>query len=215
MLLTWVLLAATTGSAAAAVPTGEIAPATALEAPHSLRSGLIVGLAFGGGLGGASGYPNDINRIGDPNAYSASGWMVGSSESLFVMGALTDYLNVGFFFGVAAFGNRNWHSRGSSGGLRIEAFPLALAYPSFAGFGIMAQFGIGDASLTSRIPGLPEADGTQSFAAAGVFYERPFWHVLGGHFAAGPSLEFDAMWSQPFERHGLLVSGRLVFCGGP
>jgi len=215
MLVTWVLLAANVGPAAAAVPTGEITPATALEAPHSLRSGLIVGFAFGGGLGGASGYPNDINRIGDPNAYSASGWMLGSTESLFVMGALTDYLNVGFFFSEALFGNRNWHSHGSSGGLRIEAFPLALAYPSLAGLGILAQFGIGDANLTSRIPGLPEANGTQSFAAAGVFYEWPFWHVLGGHFAAGPSLDFDATWSQPFERHGLFVSGRLAFCGGP
>ena len=215
MLLTWVLLAANTGAGAAAVSTGEIAPATALDAPHSLRSGIVVGLAVGAGLGGASGYPNNSNQIGDPNYYSASGWMFGSSERLFVMGALTDYLNVGFFFGQAAFRNGDWQSRGASGGLRIEAFPLALAYPRLSGLGASAQFGIGSGNLTAKVPGLPEAEGTQSFAAAGVLYEWPFWNVLGGHFAAGPSLDFEAMWSQPFERHGLVASGRLAFYGGP
>jgi hypothetical protein len=229
MLLAWVLLAqvAAAGSpgaagpqsaGAAAVPSGEVPSATSLPAPHSLRGGLVVGLALGAGLGGASGYPNDINQIGDPNYYSASGWMFGTSETLFVMGALTDYLNAGFFFGQATYRNADWRSTGAEGGLRLEVFPLAVVFPRLAGLGALAQFGIGGGNLTATGPaaaGLPPSDGTQSFADVGVFYEWAFGHLLGGHFAAGPALEYEAVWSQPFERHGLFASGRVAFYGAP
>jgi hypothetical protein len=197
---------------------GQSPEATDLPASHALRSGLVVGLSVGAGLGGASGYPNDINQIGDPNFYSASGWMYGTSETLFVMGALTDYLNVGFFFSQAVFRNGDWRSGGSAGGLRLETFPLALVFPRLAGLGALAQFGIGGGNLTpSAASGSagPPAEGTQSFADVGVLYEWAFGHLFGGHFAAGPTLEYEALWSQPFERHGLLANARLVFYGGP
>ncbi len=231
MLLPWVVVltnaaapgppgpaAPPTGAAAAAVPTGETVDATTLPAPHSFRRGLVVGLSLGAGLGGASGYPNDINRIGDPNYYSASGWMLGSSETLFVMGALTDYLNVGFFLTQGVFRNGDWRSGGTAGGLRLETFPLALVYPRLAGLGALAQFGIGGGNLTpaaSGQGGAPAVDGTQSFADVGVLYEWAFGHLFGGHFAAGPSLDYQAIWSQPFERHGLVAGARIAFYGGP
>jgi hypothetical protein len=91
-------------------------------------------------------------------------------------------------------------------------------FPQLSGLGALAQFGIGGGSLTATGPaaaGLPEAGGTQSFGDVGVLYEWAFGHVLGGHFAAGPSLEYEAVWSQPFERHGLIASGRVAFYGAP
>jgi hypothetical protein len=204
----------TTGTLAA-VPTGPIVSATELEAPHRLRSGVVVGLALGTGLVGASGYPNDSARIGDSSYYAASGWMVGSSETLFVMGALTDYLSFGFWYGHASAGNGDWRSTGDGGGFRIEVFPLIAVLPRFDGLGLLAQFGVGGGNLSSKTTGLPATEGTQSFAAAGVLYEWSFAHALGGHFGAGPSLEYDAIFSLPFERHGLIASARLVFYGGP
>ena len=45
-------------------------------------------------------------------------------------------------------------------------------------------------------------------------YEWSFAHFLGGHFAIGPSLEYDAAFSRPFEASGFLASGRFVFYGG-
>jgi hypothetical protein len=215
MMLSWVLAAAT-GAAAAAVPTGQPPEATDLDAPHALRTGLVIGGSLGAGLGGASGYPNDINQIGDPNYYSASGWMFGTNETLFVLGALTDYLNVGFFFSHAVFRNGDWRSGSSAGGLRLEAFPLALAFPRLAGLGALAQFGVGVGNLTaSAVSGAPPAEGTQSFADVGVLYEWAFGHLFGGHFAVGPTLEYEAVWSQPFESHGLVATARAVFYGGP
>jgi hypothetical protein len=198
----------------AAVPTGTLTSSNDLDAPHRFRGGAVIGLTVGAGLVGASGYPNDINRIGDPSYYSASAWMVGTGATLFVMGALTDYLSFGFWYAHSAASNADWRSSGDGGGLRVEAFPLVGLLPRLQGMGLLAQFGLGSGSLTSKRSGLPEANGTQSFAGVGAFYEWSFGHLLGGHFGAGPNLEFDAIWSLPFERHGLTASARLVFYGG-
>lgn len=220
-----ILLAAATTIAAGDVPAdtasgrepGAVArgpwateSSTDLDAPHRFRSGVALGLTFGGGLVGASGYPNEGTRIGNPNDYSASGLMFGSSESFFLMGALTDYLNFGFWYAHAASSNHNWQSSGDGGGVRVEAFPLVTLLPRLAGFGLLGQFGLGVGNLSAKIAGLPRAEGTQSFVGAGVLYE---WSL--GHFGVGPSLEYDAIWSQPFERHGLVASARVVFYGGP
>ncbi len=209
-----VLLAAT-GAAAMAVPVGDRPVSADLDGPATLRTGLVVGLALGVGAGGAAGYPNDSTKIGDPRYYLGSGPMLGTSETLVLMGALADYFSFGFWFNHSAYEGGDLKSNGSAGGLRLEAFPLVRLFPRLSGLGVLGEFGIGQASLTSPVAGVEKAEGTQSFIAAGAFYEWPFGHVLGGHFAAGPSLEYDAMWSDPFAREGLVASARLVFYGGP
>ena len=209
------LLAATTSATAAAIPGGGVLPSpNELEAPHRFRSGVALGFSLGAGLVGASGYPNDSSKIGEQSYYSASGWMLGTAQSLFVMGALSDYISVGFWYAHATAANGDWRSNGNGGGLRVEVFPFA-GIQRFAGLGLLGQFGLGGGSLSAKQPGYPEATGTQSFVLAGVFHEWSSGHVLGGHFAIGPSLEYGAIWSQSFERHGLTANARLVFYGGP
>jgi hypothetical protein len=209
------VFAAASQASAAAVVTGDVTPVTDLATAHEHRSGIVVGLAFGGGLAGASGYPNNALEIGDPAFYSASGMMAGTNGSLFVLGALSDYISVGFFFGHSAFRNGDWQSSSNRGGLRLEAFPLVSLVPMLQGLGALAQFGVGGGSLSAVAPGVAGADGTQSFAGAGVLYEWSFAHLLGGHLGAGPSIEYDAVWSPSFEQHGLVASVRFVFYGGP
>lgn len=202
-------------AAAAAVPTGERATPPDLDAPARLRSGVVIGLTLGAGVAGASGYPNSASEIGDPAYYSASGFMTGMSNTLFVMGALADYLNFGFWLGGTSFKNGDWRSSGTGAGLRVEAFPLIALYPPLAGLGLLGKFGIGGAKLTSSNPALPEANGVQSFLGGGAFYEWSFGKLFGGHFGLGPSLEYDVIWSRPFEQNSLLASLRIVFYGGP
>ncbi len=209
-----IVLAATVAPAAA-VATGDRPVSADLDAPPTLRSGLVLGGALGVGVGGASGYPNDSTKIGDPRYYSASGALLGTSETVVLMGALADYLNFGFWFNHASYDGGGFHSSGSAGGLRVEVFPFVRLYPRMGGLGLLGQFGIGGANLTSNVPGADAAGGTQSFVAGGAFYEWPFGKLIGGHFAVGPSLEYDAMWSTPFGRQGLVASARLVFYGGP
>jgi hypothetical protein len=219
MFAPWPLFfAATTSAAAAAVPVGQQPTANELEAPHKLRSGVAVGITLGVGPVGASGYPNDLNKIGDPNFYSSSDWMIGNSESVFLMGALTDYLNFGFWYTHESAESREWRSVGNGGGLRVELFPLVGLVglvSRFSGLGLLAQFGVGSGFLSSKVDPPSRAEGTQSFITAGALYEWSFGHVLGGHLGAGPTLEYHTIWSQPFDRQGLLASARVVFYGGP
>jgi hypothetical protein len=209
------VFAAASQAAAAAVPTGDVTPVASLPSSHEYRSGLAMGFSYGAGLAGASGYPNNSQEIGNPDYYSASGLMAGSYTQIFVMGALSDYLNFGFWYAHSSLHNGDWQSTGDGGGFRIELFPLVGLVPALHGFGVLANLGIGSGTLTSTDPALPQAGGTQSFGGIGLFQEWAFGHLLGGHFAVGPALEFDAIWTRPFEQHGLVGSARLAFYSGP
>ena len=209
------LVLSATAAAAAAAPIGDRPASPDLDIAPRLRSGVVIGLSLGGGVAGASGYPNSASDIGDPAFHSSSGFMTGTSATIFIMGALADYMNFGFWFGTANFRNGDWRSSGGGGGLRVEAFPLVSLFPRLAGLGLLGQFGIGGANLRSNDPTHPEASGVQSYLGTGAFYEWSFGSLFGGHFGIGPNVEYDAIWSQPFERHGLLASARIVFYGGP
>jgi hypothetical protein len=209
------VLAAAVAAIPPGIATGAPPPPDDSDVPSKTRTGIVLGLALGGGVGAAGGYPNDATKIGDPAYHSASGPMFGSSATVLVMGALSDYLNFGLWFAHAGFQNGDWRSDSNAGGLRVETFPLIRLYPRLDGLGLWAQFGIGGGSLASAAAGSPGASGTQSFVAGGAFYEWSFWRVLGGHFGAGPSLDYEAIWSPAFERHGLVATARIVFYGGP
>lgn len=178
------------------------------------RAGAVLGLSVGGGVAGASGYPNNAKLIGDPTQYSSSGFMAGSSFELMVMGALTDYLDFGLFGGSATFRNSTFKSTGFGVGFRVEAFPLVYAVPRLKDLGLFGHFGIGHATLDVRNPGYPSDDGTQSFLGGGAFYEWSLGKALGGHLALGPSLEYDDIYSRSIDRHGLLATARFVLYGG-
>jgi hypothetical protein len=189
-------------------------PPPDLDKPAKRRSGVVIGVELGVGLAGSSGYPNNSNQIGDPNDYAASGLMTGSGGALFVMGALSDYLNFGFWGGTAKFGNGDWYSSGGGGGLRLEVFPLFSLGGIFRDLGVFTKTGIGSTTLIYRDKAGVSSTGVGSSLAAGAFYE--FWlaKALGGHFAIGPSLEYDAMFSESMERHGAMLDLRFLWYGG-
>jgi hypothetical protein len=205
------LLAAAVSTAPAA--SSEDAPSY-LDVSPKLRNGIVLGFSFGGGLGQGGGYPNNSQEIGDPQYHSSSPWMPGTGYSILLLGALTDTLNVGFWLGSSSFRNRDERTSAFGVGLRVEAFPLAIAYPRLSGLAVFSELGVGSARLVSSTPNVPEARGTQSYVGIGAFYEWSFAHFLGGHFAIGPSLEYDAAFSRPFDANGFLATGRLVFYGG-
>jgi len=185
-----------------------------VDPPNERRAGFVVGLALGGGVAGSSGYPNDQNYIGVPGYYAASGFMAGYGGGLFIMGALTDYLSFGFWLGTATFANGSWQSKGEGGGLRLELFPLYGLGGVFRDLGAFTQVGIAATTLTYKDKAGISYNGVGSFIGAGVFYEIRLAKALGGHFAIGPSLEYDAIFSEPMERHGALLGARFLWYGG-
>ena len=188
----------------------------AMNAAPKRRSGIVLGFSFGLGLAASSGYPNDSSKLGNPAYYSSTQPLPGSGESFFVMGALADYLNFGFWASVGHYGSSDWSSKGGGGGFRVEAFPLFSLAPRLRDLALFSQFGIGTAQLNFKGPGsFPEATGVQSILGIGTFYEWRLFDMIGGHVSAGPSLEYDAIFAPSIERHGFLAGGRLVFYGGP
>ena len=181
---------------------------------RTLRSGLVLSLMLGWGVSTAAGYPNNSNEIGDPAYYSASNAMVGAGGGLFVGGALTDYLNFGFFFAGQNYKSHDWKLRTTGFGIRVEAFPLMSAFPALKDLGLFADFGIGEATLDTVAAGYPEAKGVQSFIGVGGMYEWTIFHLFGGHAVAGPTLEYDSVFSQSISSGAGVLGARVAFYGG-
>jgi hypothetical protein len=197
------------------VATGQTQGFTSADdqnAPHRVRSGVVLGLALGGGFGAGVGYPNDSNDIGKTH-YTKSPWMPGYGATILFMGALADYLNVGFWYAHAVFAQNGRRAAQDGIGLRVEAFPLVSLFPALAGLGAFSEFGFGSAKLST--PGAPQAGGTQSMIGVGAVYEWSVGRVLGGHFGLGPSLEYDAVFTTPYDQNGVIASVRAVWYGGP
>ncbi len=207
---------------AAVVSFGLFAPLTAFAAdagsndpslvsPSERRGGLVVGLSAGLSLGTASGYPNDIQKVGVPAYYAAGGLMPGYSGSAFVMGALADVFNFGLFGGTSRLGTGDWSMTGYVGGFRLEAFPLYSVRPALRDLGFMAQFGVGAARLDPTRGSYQGAVGTQSVLGAGAFYElRPVRHLT-----IAPTVEYNYITASSIDAYWLQLGVRVAFYSGP
>lgn len=177
------------------------------------RGGVVIGVTPGVAFAGASGYPNNARLVGDPDFYSESPLLVGSSTTYFLMGALTDYLSFGPMVNVARFTSPSWTSTGAGVGFRGEVFPLVSLFPRLADLAIYGEAGVGTTEL-QRKGNYPSADGTQSFLAIGLHHEFRFFRFLGGHVSGGPYAEYDAIFSTSAERHWASLGFRLAWYGG-
>lgn len=180
---------------------------------HERRAGLVVALSPGVAFAGSSGYPNDAKLIGNPAFYSESPLLVGTTGTITIMGALTDYLSFGFIINSARFETEKWKSTGTAFGFRAEVFPLVKLFPTLADTAIYGQAGIGGTELQAKGP-YPSADGTSSFLGLGLLHEFRFTTLLGGHLSGGPYLEYNAIFAESAERHWLASGFRLAFYGG-
>jgi hypothetical protein len=197
-------------AADAITATADAADPTARPIVHARRGGLVLGGSAGIGFAGASGYPNNARFFNNPDYYSESPLLVGYHFSGFLMGALTDWLNIGPTVAVAQFESDRWKSTGFGVGFRADVFPLIRWMPALADLALYGQVGVGVTELRAKGP-YPTADGSQSFFGIGAHHEWRFANFLGAHAAAGPFIEYDAIRSQPAERHWLAMGLRVAF----
>lgn len=209
-------------SASADAAYGPAAPPAAPDMPEVptlrpsvavRRAGVVIGATPGIAFAGASGYPNNARLVGNPDFYSESPLLVGSSTTYFLMGALTDYLSFGPMVNIARFTSDKWTSKGVGVGFRAEVFPLLALFPRLADTSIFGQAGIGSTELQAK-GDFPSADGTQSFLGIGLHHEFRLFRFLGGHIAGGPYVEYDAIFSTSAERHWASLGFRLAWYGG-
>jgi hypothetical protein len=198
--------------------TGAVTPDTAEDptlrkTEATRRGGVVIGVTPGIAFASASGYPNNARLIGNPDFYSQSPLLVGSSTTYFLMGAFTDYLSFGPMVNVAKLTSDHWTSTGVGVGFRAEVFPLLSLFPRLADTAIFGEAGVGATELQAK-GNFPSADGTQSFVGIGLHHEFRFFRFLGGHLSGGPYVEYDAIFSTSAERHWASVGFRLAWYGG-
>ncbi len=207
-----VLASVTTTPARADEPPQPEDPTLRKSVPER-RAGVVIGVSPGVAFAGASGYPNQASLVGNPEFYSESPLLVGTSTTYFLMGALTDYVSFGPMVNIATFESDKWRSTGFGIGFRGEVFPLLRVFPPLADTAIYGQAGIGTTELRAKGP-YPSADGTQSFAGLGLHHELRVFRLLGGHVSGGPYLEYDAIFSTSAERHWASGGLRIAWYGG-
>lgn len=182
-------------------------------APHRYRNGAVLGAVGGLAFAGSSGYPNDVKLLGNPDFYSRSPLLVGYSTSLFVLGALSDYVNFGPVFTTANFESADWKSTGFGLGFRGEFFPLVDLLPSLANTAVFAQVGFGKTELRAK-GDYPTAEGSQTLVGLGLHHELRLGDLLGGHAALGPELEWNLIDSKTASRNWVTTGLRVVWYGG-
>jgi hypothetical protein len=192
----------------------EAATAKELTKPAERRSGLVFGFGMGVGIAGASGYPNDSSKIGVPSYYDGSDPMGGGSGVLLAMYSLSDWLSFGAFYTRANFRSGQWYTYGGGGGIRVDLFPFYYLAPWARDLGVYGQFGIGTATLAPTTGSQEASNGTESLLGGGVFYEFFLGRAFHGHWAAGPTFEYDAEVTQSNQRYAGLIGGRVAFYTG-
>lgn len=184
---------------------------------HEYRKGFMLTLVTGGAVGAGSGYPNDVQKIGNRDYYSQSAVMPGSTFQVVIGGALTDYFNFGVVFGGASFKSSDWEVRASGFGFRVEAFPAVLALPkvkALANLGIGADLGAGMIKVQA-VGNYPGVEGFQSILGVSTFYEFRLFGLLGGHVSLSPEAAFHAAYAASSQVSYGSLAARLSFYGGP
>lgn len=189
---------------------GENAPdLTGAATGAKRRSDFTIGTSAGFGMGRASGYPNEIQKIGDRAYRSNTKLGVGNGGLLWLGVAFNDYLTFGFALGAFSLSGNDRDASASVYGFHIDAYPLAGMGDNLRDLGVFGNFGTGP--LT--IKGGPEQaeGGLMAYVEGGLVYER--WRLW--RIGIGPSVSLMHMWSESAQATGALFGARLAFYGGP
>ncbi|MCC6214726.1 MAG: hypothetical protein IT376_07640 [Polyangiaceae bacterium] len=192
----------------------EDAQTDAWDGDYGKRAKVRSDFFLGGGLGvlagQASGYPNEIGKIDVPEFEASTGAGFGSSMSLWLGGALTDWFVFAFGATTGGISGGGYAAGGAAFVLRVEAFPFIARSGALRELGFQSSFGIG--TLTIEKGGDTAAEGGgMSYVSAGAFHES--WRP--GTFALGPSVDWVHLWSLTATEHVAQVGLRVAYTTGP
>jgi hypothetical protein len=176
--------------------------------PTERRGGFSFGFSLGPGLSSVAGYRNDLNEIGDP-AFERTVDALGVGGSLWLGGALRDWLNLGVG---ASFRNAQQDdlvSQNSAFVFRVEGFPLFSLGGRARDIGVFGEFGAGGAEIVDADMEVVADGGILSVIGLGVFYEPwRFWH-----FSTGPLLQYTHEFSPSLTSHAVTLGLRTALYG--
>jgi hypothetical protein len=167
----------------------------------------MVGLALGASLGEASGFPNDPKKINHLSAYTETGLGFGGTGTLWIGGALTDWLCFGLGIATSELVPSSTVVRSTAFDFRVEAFPLYSLGGRFRDLGLLLDTGAGVATAKPKGSDTKLIDGGGvSRVGVGAFYEALRLRKI----ALGPFIEGDYTWSESARRGAFTLGLRTV-----
>jgi hypothetical protein len=200
--------------ALATAPGGNDSSFVSYQPPPAVRrDGFAMGLSVGVGLLAADGYPNTVQALSDPTAEVRTGLVPGASLSLWLGGALRDWLTFGIGFRSSSGFSPDRLTSLPALLLHVEGFPLFFKGGHFKDLGLALDGGLGSGTIFGVIDQKAldplASGGAMSFLGLTAFYEPlRFWH-----FSAGPGIGYMHAFSQSLTSHQVLLSFRLTFYG--
>jgi hypothetical protein len=194
-------------------PAAEEEDTSWLDAPAERRCGFSVGLAAGGFLGSASGYPNDALKVDREEFLAETGFAGGPSGSLWVGVALADWVVIG----LGGHGGRLFSADhvGTFGSidLHVDVFPAFGAGGAWQDLGLLFEGGVGFLDVTSP-------DDTETTLIEASFGSRmsvgAFWEgIRAWKLSMGPFAAFDYVWSPNASRPAAFVGWRTALYAVP
>jgi hypothetical protein len=157
------------------------------------------------GYGDVVGYPNKLTEIGDP-AFRQHVSGFGSATSLWLGGALRDWVTFGVGLTTGAVLKGDLTGAGAGLGVRLEGYPLFALGGAWHNIGVSGEFGIGGgAVINAKDKKNALADGgSMSSLSFGTFWEvLKFWHS-----ASGPVVQYKYSFSDSMSAHVVSVGLR-------
>lgn len=211
--LPWFILGLTTPAWAAPPGGGDTNAVSYTPGPSVRRDGFAMGMNMGFGLSQAGGFENTVSSISDPTRRLETGSELGSNFSIWLGGAIRDWLSVGL--GITSTTTLTGNPMGANPAfiLHVEGFPLFARGATWQDLGIAIDGGVGTAVLLDRDAGnsqKPLAEGgSMSTLGVTVFYEPlRLWH-----FSAGPSLSYMHAFSQSMSADHVIFGFRVSLYG--
>ena len=176
---------------------------------NTRRSDFTAGVTVGMLVGSAAGYPNKIGQLDNPD-YRASTSAIGAGTMIWVGGAMKDWLTLGVGADFSRMKGGDMLASGGGALFRVEAYPLFYRGGPWRDLGFVGNFGLGGMGLAEGTDTRANG-GSMSLVGTGAFWEG----LRAGHFAFGPGLEYQRLFSQSMHVDSAFVAFRVAVYGGP
>lgn len=174
------------------------------------RSGFVIGVEYGLGLGQISGYPMEAVKVDDPRYEANTGFGLGHTGRVWAGGAITDFYSFGLGVELLQLRGDGQRVRGGGFVMRNELFPLLSLGGRARDFGLSLEYGIG--GMLVRREGRVTADGgSLGMIGVGAFFEL----VRGAGFSLGPAVHYTEYFSDTMSGHLAMLGLRGAFTAGP
>jgi hypothetical protein len=174
--------------------------------PPERRADFAVGLSMTVGANAASGFPNEADKIDNPQYEQSTGANLGTDGSLWLGGALRDWFVIGFGLSKVSGQSGSKQLTSTSFITHLELYPLFSQGGAFRDLAVFGDFGAGGARIVSNDQNIANG-GMVSTLGGGIVFEALRW----GGFAAGPSVQYLHQYSPSLQSHFVGAGFRVVF----